>query len=106
MSEREVLLVFRTVLVPLVRAGLSSQLPRAECSFSSVRLQSILRLIWVWNHCGKERWVNAFVPGAHSLESMWLVLVCLAENTNLDLIKITRAIRTYWWRHEVIPRLI
>lgn len=93
MSEREVLLVFRTVLVPLVRAGLSSQLPRAECSFSSVRLQTILRLSWVWNHCGTRTRANAFVPGAHSLESMWLVLVCLAENTNLDLVKITRAIR-------------
>ena len=95
MSEREVLLVFRTVLVPLVRAGLSSQLPRAESSFSSVRLQTILRIIWFWNHCGTRRRVNAFVPAAHSLDPMWLVLVCLGENANLDLVKITSAIRTY-----------
>jgi hypothetical protein len=44
MSEHEVRLVFRTVLVPLFRTGLSSQLPRAKCPFSSLRLQTVMRL--------------------------------------------------------------
>lgn len=44
MSECEVRLVFRTVLVPLFRTGLSSQLPGAERPFSIFRLQTVMRI--------------------------------------------------------------
>jgi hypothetical protein len=95
MSEREVRLVFRTVLVPHFRTGLSSQLPRAGCPFSNFRLRTMLKLQVDLDLLRDEGVQECLCSGCTFLGFHVACCLAFSQYAKLDSVKITSAMETY-----------